>query len=107
MTILVFLVAAAEQPPQCRQIHYLEDGRVVESRVADTGDASSTSSSAASTASGHGSAHSSVSAGTKDGASTSTSSSNADGKYRSVSVTRDERGCTITIDERPPQGDDK
>lgn len=108
MTILVLLLAA-EPAPQCRQIHYLEDGRIVESRVPDTGSVSAGSSSASSAATGGSSAHSSVSArSTGNGAaSSSVSSTSANGQHRSVSVTRDARGCTITIDERPPKGEEK
>lgn len=106
--IAVLLMAAA--PAQCHQLHYLENGRLVESWVADpdkgsADGAGSASAQSSARSSGSGSAHSSVTARSSGaGHASASSSSSADGKHRSVSITRDERGCTIIIDERTPQG---
>lgn len=106
--MLTPLVLAAAAPiPECRQTLYRADGGIAESRVQDPGQGSATS--ATTSASGQRSSHSSVSVSASDNgstASTSSSESRADGKRRSVTVTRDQSGCRIVIDERPSEGND-
>lgn len=112
--LTLLLLAAAASAPQCRQVHYMADGSVEESWVADTGSGvtagssdSSSHSSARSRSSG--SSHSSVnvrsSSQGSSSASSSASSADADGQRRSVSITRDGNRCLIIIDERPNSGD--
>ena len=107
LTILV--LAAVSSASQCRQVHYQADGKVEERWVADTGGAatagsSGTSSHTSARSSSSGSAHSSVSVrsssqGTSSASSTS-SSTDADGRRRSVSITRDGHGCRIIMTPR-------
>ena len=99
---LILALSAGGSPEQCRRIHHLADGRVVESTVTLDGDGAS----ASSRATGSGSSSSSVSSSSSSdggGSSSSTSSTVVDGLQRSVTVTRDRAGCTVTVDDRPPK----
>ena len=97
---LVMTVLSGSAPELCRQVHHLADGRVIVSRVGV--DAATASADAHSTRSSG--SHSSVSVSSAGGGTSSASaSSSADGKHRSVRVTRDANGCTVTIDDRPSQ----
>ncbi|MBV1692424.1 hypothetical protein KRR38_33510 [Novosphingobium sp. G106] len=100
--MIVLTILAAATAPQCHQVHYLPDGRVVQSTVIDPGNTAT----AISTSHGepNGAARSSVNAQSSSrgsGTSSSSSSSTSDGSRRSVRIDRDETGCRIVIDERP------
>ncbi len=99
---LILAVTVGNAPEQCRRVHHLADGRTVESVTTVDGDGASTSV----RATGSGSSSSSVSSssstnGDGRGTSSSTSTTTVDGVRRSVTVTRDARGCTVTVDDRP------
>lgn len=113
------MTSAATPTPagQCRRIHYAADGTVSETFVPESeADGTTVSTSARTSSQGAGSAHSSVSVSSSSHGSTSnaaghqqssssSSSSSSNGMHRSVTVTRNNDGCTIVIDDRPPQGD--
>lgn len=89
---------------ECRTVRILSDGSRIEGR-ADKGVAS-----AAASASGNRSASVSTSvsaSSSSDGRSSSrvSSSTFVDGKGRRITTTRDDDGCTVTIDERSDQGE--
>jgi hypothetical protein len=91
--------AGASQP--CHEIHYLPDGTMQERWVdADTAaEDSGNGASAHSSSSGNGRSHSSVSvSSSSSGSRASSSSSSANG--HSVSMTQDDKGCRIVIDDR-------
>ena len=99
---LILALSSGGAPEQCRRIHHMADGRVVESTTTLDGDGTS----ASSRATGSGSSSSSVSSTSSSdggGSSSSTSSTIVDGVRRSVTVTRDATGCTVTVDDRPPK----
>jgi hypothetical protein len=100
MYSLVAAMAAAAEPPLCRQVHYRADGTVRESWVKESAVGSVSAQNK-----GQGAASSSVSVSSRGGTSHSSASSSVDGERRSVSISRDEKGCTIIIDERPARGD--
>ncbi|MBB4858961.1 hypothetical protein HNO88_002287 [Novosphingobium chloroacetimidivorans] len=100
--LLMLATAASANGPapagQCHRIHYLADGTRQEAWVKDDG--STHASSVRRTGAGNVSvnSHSSVSA-RGSGSTRSSSASSSDGQ-RSITVNRDESGCTILIDER-------
>lgn len=93
---------------ECEVIRVLADGRQVKSRAAATAAISangrSANGSSRATVSGSGSARSSVSVSSSStssgGGSARATSSYTDEDGRTVTTTRDERGCTIVVDER-------
>jgi hypothetical protein len=110
MSALLMILAAAVSPQgQCLRIHYLPDGTVERSRVPDEEPLHAGSASAHSHAEGRGrtSSHSSVSVSSSNGRTVSSSSSSTGDERRSVTITRNEDGCTIIIDERLAAGEDR
>lgn len=99
---IILLVAAltGSSPEQCRRIHYMADGRVIETMV-NMEEGGVSASSRSSGASGSSVSVSSSSSSSGDGSSVATSSSTVDGVRRSTTVRRDADGCTITVDDRP------
>lgn len=97
---IILLVAALSgvHVVQCKQVHYMADGRVFVSMVNANGVTAHAESHGAGSASGSVSVSSS-----SDGVSSASSSSSSDGKGRTVSVKRDANGCTVTINDRPTQ----
>lgn len=95
--ILILAVLASSAGEQCKQIHHTADGRVVVTTV----DAGRSGSSATARSSGSHSSSSSVSVSSSSNGKSTATSSSSDGKGRRVAVTRDDTGCTITIDDRP------
>lgn len=88
---------------ECEVIRILADGRQVKSGAAAASANRSANASSRATVSASGSARSSVSVSSSSssgGGSASATSSYTDEGGRTVTTTRDERGCTIVIDER-------
>lgn len=110
--LLLALAAAAASPSaQCHRIHYREDGRVEETWISadEAKDIKGGGASAHARSSGPGSvsSSSSVSVSSRNGKTVTQSSAGAADAHRSVTVTNDEHGCTIVIDDRPTTGDDR
>ncbi|WP_159867765.1 hypothetical protein [Novosphingobium sp. 9U] len=103
-TFLLILAAAASTSGQCHKIQYWADGTRQESWVADDGAVQAGTASATVHSSGLGTSHSSVSASSHSSGESSSSSATSSDGHRSVTVTRDDKGCTIVIDERPATG---
>jgi hypothetical protein len=89
---------------ECEVIRILADGSRERSRSAATAaisaDGRSARGSSSVHVSGSGSARSSVSVSSSGGSSARATSSYTDGEGRTVTTTRDQRGCTIVVDER-------
>lgn len=101
---LMALPAAAQDefPPDCRIIRTLPDGRVLETPPREAAAAKKGSASSLASASGPGTSRSSVAVSTSSrggGSASSSASSHSDANGRSVTVTRDDRGCVVTIRE--------
>jgi hypothetical protein len=110
--LLLAVAAASSTQAQCRQVHHFADGQVETTMIDDDGSIGSSASGSThggtNAHAGTPSSHSTVSAssstsGSGNAHATSSSSTTVNGVTRSVRVTRDESGCTVTIDERDQQ----
>ena len=112
--IWAMILASAAMAPDansCRKVHYHSDGTVAESWVSRS-EAQQTredSASVRSKAAGSGSvsASSSVSVSSRSGKAVSRSSAEAAHDHGSIRMTDDGNNCTIIVDDRTPEGDDR